>query len=154
MNIIPWQRRGTSAPAEFDLDEFWHRLWGNGEEGSHLPALFRSTRPFPAVNVAETEADYTVTLDLPGIEKEDVQIDCTGDRLLISGERKWEHEQEDKEYRRVESQFGRFERVVRLPENADGDPKKILANYKKGILTITVPKRVRTPAAKIKVTAG
>jgi len=154
MNLIPWHRRGAPVPTGFALDDLFTRLWGNGDGEERLPAVFRSSLPFPAVNLAETDKEYAVTMDLPGMEEDDFQIDCTGDRLLVTGERKWEHEQEDKEYRRVESQFGKFERMVRLPDNADGDPKKVHATYKKGILTVTIPKRSTTPTSKIKVTAG
>ena len=74
-----------------------------------------------------------------------------GSQILISGERKWEEEKKGKEFHRVESQFGSFERIVQLPENVRADPEKIDAAYKKGVLKITVPKLEKTPTAKIPV---
>ena len=153
MNITPWRRR--EYPSAFDWDDLWTRFWGDGNEGiaSHLPEVFR-TRLYPAVNVAETEDSFCITIDCPGLEEKDFQVEMMGNQLLISGERKWEEEKKGKEYRRVESQYGKFERTVPLPENARADAKKMDASYKKGVLTITVPKREKTPSAKIPVHAG
>ena len=154
MNIIPWRRRESMVPTGFDLDDLWSRFWGNGngDFATHLPETFRN-RPFPAVNVAESEDSYSITVDCPGMEEDDLHVETMGNQLHVSGERKWEEEKKDKEYRRVESQYGRFERVIPLPENVSTDSDAIEARYKKGILTITVPKLQRTPSAKIKVKA-
>ena len=153
MNIIPWRRRESLMPG--DLDDFWNRFWttGNGNAFDHLPEAFR-TRAFPAVNVAETEDGFTITVDCPGLDKKDFEIETMGNQILISGERKWEEEKKGKEFRRVESQYGKFERTVLLPENARIEPDKIDASYAKGVLTITMPKLERTPASKIPVHAG
>lgn len=155
MNIIPWRRRESTLPADFDFDDLWSRFWGNGNDDftSHLPAVFR-TRPFPAINVAETEDEFCITLDCPGLDEDDFEVETMGNQLLISGERKWEHEKKGKEFRRVESQYGKFERTVPLPDNARIETEAIDAAYKKGVLTITVPKLEKTPATKIPVHAG
>lgn len=153
MNIIPWRRR--EFPSTFEWDDLWSRFWGDGNEGiaSHLPEVFRA-RPFPAVNIAETEDSFCITIDCPGLEEEDFQIETMGNQLLISGERKWEEEKKGKEFRRVESQYGKFERTVQLPENARTEAEKVDASYTKGVLTITVPKLEKTPSSKIPVHAG
>jgi HSP20 family protein len=153
MNIIPWRRRESPMPG--DLDDIWNRFWApnNGDYFDHLPETFRA-RAYPAVNVAETEDGFTITMDSPGLDQKDFEIETMGNQLLISGERKWEEEKKGKEFRRVESQYGKFERSVLLPENARIEPDRIDASYAKGVLTITVPKLERTPAAKIPVHAG
>ena len=155
MNIIPWRRSESMTPARFDLDDIWRRFWGNGSEGltSHLPELFKS-HPFPAVNIAETEDNICITMDCPGLEADDFEIQTMGKQLVISGERKWEEEKKGKEFRRIESQYGKFERTVQLPENVRIEPDEIDASYKKGILTITVPKLEKTPTSKISVHPG
>ena len=155
MNIIPWRNRESRTPASFDLEDLWNRLWGNGNEdfAGHLPEVFRS-RPFPAVNVAETEGSFVITMDCPGLDESDIQVETMGHQLVISGERRWSDEKEGKEYRRVESQFGKFQRAVQLPENARTEPAVIEASYKSGILTITVPKVEKTPSSTIPVRAG
>jgi len=154
MKLTPWRRR-ESALALPDLEDFFNGLWGNGETpfASHLPEVFQR-RGFPAVNVAETEESYSITLDCPGLEEEEIQVEIMGSTLVISGERKWDEEKTGKEFHRVESQFGEFERRIQLPENASPDTDKIEASYKKGVLTITVPKAEKTPTSKIPVHAG
>ena len=152
MNIIPWNRRESLLPSTPDLESFFGRLLPNGERDlvSHLPKALGLGR-FPALNVAETEENFTVTVDCPGMTEEDFQIEAMGNQLMISGERKWEEEKLGKEFKRVESQYGMFERTVQLPENVRLEAETIDATYKKGVLTITVPKLERTPAAKIEV---
>jgi len=155
MKVMPWHRRESLLPSMPDFESFWNSIWEKEDEGfkSHLPEVFRA-RLFPAVNIAETEENFCITMDCPGLEEKDFEIQTMGNQLLISGERKWEEEKKGKEFRRVESQFGKFERTVRLPENAKTDPSVVDASYKKGILTITIPKLEKTPASKISVHAG
>jgi HSP20 family protein len=155
MKIVPWRASESRLPSAFDIDGLWKSLWeeGNGEIASRLPELFR-TRPFPAINVAETEDSFCITMDCPGMEEKDFRVERMGSQLLISGERKWEQEKKGKEFRKVESQYGRFERTVELPMNARSDPDEIEARYTKGVLTITVPKLEKTPATRIPVQAG
>jgi len=151
MNIIPWRRRGETAPV---LEDFFQRfLDDEGSLTSRLPELFRSNG-VPAVNVAETEDTYTITMDAPGLEEEDFEVQAMGNRLQISGERRWEEEETEKEFHRVESQYGKFSRTVTLPTNLVVEPELIEASYTKGVLTIYVPKKEKTPAAKIAVRPG
>ncbi len=155
MKIIPWRQDNTALTSSAEFQDLWNRFWGNGhgEFASHLPEVFRD-RPFPSINIAETEESYSITMDCPGLDEKDIQVETMGSHLVISGERKWEDEKKGKEFRRVESQYGKFERTVALPENVRTDPTKIIAKYKKGVLTVTVPKVEKTPNAKIPVKAG
>jgi len=154
MNIIPWRRNDSHATTDLSLDDFWDRLWGNGHAAltNRLPDVFQN-RPFPAVNIAETEDGFSITTDCPGLEEKDFELQIMGKQLVISGERRWEEEKKGKEYRRVESQYGKFQRAVQLPDNASVEPGAINATYKKGVLTVTVPKLEKTPATKISVQA-
>ncbi len=92
----------------------------------------------PAVNEKEDEKAYIVEVDLPGVKKEDISVEVKDNILVVSGERKFKKEEEDKGYKRVESFFGRFERRFTLP--ADADPEKIEAKVEDGVLTIVIPK--------------
>ena len=117
---------------------------------SRLPETFR--RPgFPPMDVSEEEGAYVVCLHAPGLDEDDFEIKIMGKQLEISGERKWEKEKKDKEYHRVESQYGAFERMLVLPEDSRLDPDAIDATYKKGVLTVRIPKVEPTPAKKIAV---
>lgn len=151
-NVIPWRRQDSSLATTSPVDDLWNRLWADGNGGAlaQLPDMFQK-RLIPAVNIAETEDDFCITMDCPGLKEEDFLVEAMGNQLLISGERKWEEEKQGKEFYRVESQFGRFERSIQLPENAMVDPKQIDASYSKGILKVSIPKREKTPTTKIQV---
>ena len=92
----------------------------------------------PAVNEKEDEKAYYVEVDLPGVKKEDINIEVKDNLLVISGERKFKKEENDKGYRRVESFFGKFERRFTLP--ADADVENIEAKVEDGVLKLTIPK--------------
>jgi HSP20 family protein len=155
MNLIPRRRHAVLEGAKPDLEDLWARVFGTGSGDllSHLPELFQRG-PIPPVNVSETEDAICVSMDCPGLNEEDFDVQVMGRQLVISGERKWEQERQERDFRRVESQFGAFERSVELPENATADACAIQATYEKGILSITVPKLERTPSAKIPVRVG
>ena len=92
----------------------------------------------PKVDVLETEAAYEVHVAVPGLSKEDFKIELNDRQLTISGERKFETEKKEKNYRAVETQFGSFRRSFALPENVDAG--RINAKYNNGILELTIPK--------------
>ena len=153
MKLTPWRRRELPRPRSFDLDDVWNRFFdGNGSAASHLPEVFQA-RPVPPVDVSETEDGYKISVDCPGPEADEIDIEAMGHSLLISGERKWEEETEEKDFRRVERQYGKFQRTIPLPENARVTSDAIEASYKRGVLTVRVPKTEPTPAARIQVRA-
>jgi HSP20 family protein len=92
----------------------------------------------PAVNVREDEKSYTLDLAIPGIDKKDLKIDMNDDVLTISSEVKNESEDSKNGYKRKEFSYSSFCRSFYIPENVNQD--KIGANYKDGILTVTLPK--------------
>ena len=111
--------------------------------------LVQSGKILPAVNVAEADGAFEVTVDLPGLKPEDVHVEVKNDRLWITGERKEEEEKKEKNYRHIERRFGRFERVVPLPIPVDAD--QVEAGYKDGVLTVHVPKLEEAKAKRIPV---
>jgi HSP20 family protein len=154
VNILPWRRQERPLALGNDFEDFW-----KGDLLSHffepfggraLPAAFQA-RNYPAMNVSESENHFLVTLELPGMDAKDVQIEVMGNQLQVSGERKWEEEKKGKEFHRVESQYGTFSRTLTLPENARLDRESIEATFHKGLLEIRVPKVEPTPAAKIPI---
>ncbi|MBB5020698.1 Hsp20/alpha crystallin family protein [Desulfurispira natronophila] len=101
----------------------------------------------PAVNTREDESSYTIEVDLPGVDKDAVNIDISGNTLNISGERQEESSSEDKGYLRKESYFGKFHRSFTLPPEADLE--QVQATCKEGVLEITIPKRaLDSPSAR------
>jgi len=104
----------------------------------------------PAIDVEETDSDYIVKAELPGLKKDDIKIAVTEDTLTISGERKMEKEEKGKTYHRIEMNYGKFERTIRFPSEVN--PEKAKASYKDGILTVTIPKSEKTKAKELEIT--
>jgi HSP20 family protein len=108
----------------------------------------------PAVDVAETEKAYEITADLPGMDEKNIEVKVSDGSLTIKGEKQEEKEEKKKDYYLHERHFGSFERSFGLPESVDAD--KIEAAFKKGVLTVTLPKKpeAQKPAKKIEVKAA
>jgi len=93
----------------------------------------------PNVNTREGEFAYHIDIDLPGMNKNDISIDIDENSLIISGERKIKEEIKEEDYHKIETSFGKFERVFSLPKNIDGE--NITASSQDGVLEIVIPKQ-------------
>jgi len=102
----------------------------------------------PAINTREGEDAYYVEVDLPGIKKEDINIQVEDNTLVISGERKIKEEIKEENYYKIESRYGSFSRSFSLPEEADIE--NIHAESKDGVLEIVVPKLESAKIDKVK----
>ncbi len=99
---------------------------------------YRPTEFYPRVDVSETDTEYKVSAELPGMEDKDVQISLEKSALILSGEKKSEAEEKDKNYHRIERSYGSFQRVIQFDRELNED--KASAVFKNGVLTITLPK--------------
>ena len=104
-----------------------------------MPARTNTGGTLPAVNVKETEDDYSIELAVPGLKKEDFKIEINEGVLTIAAERKAENEEKKEGYTRREFSFTNFTRRFTLPETADEN--NISASYTDGILAINLPKK-------------
>ena len=93
----------------------------------------------PGIDIAETENQFEISAELPGMKKEDINISLDNSRLTISGERSLKEEEEGKTFHRVETSYGSFNRSFQLPDNVDEE--SIRASYEDGLLNITIAKR-------------
>jgi HSP20 family protein len=112
--------------------------WIGGENGDQLWT--------PRLDFSETEKEYVAKMDLPGLEKGDVNVKVENHQLTVSGERKEEKREEGENFLRMERSYGSFFRSIPLPENAKADA--IDAQIKNGVLMVRIPK---TEGAKAKV---
>ena len=103
----------------------------------------------PALDVRETDDRFDLSLDLPGIEPEEVSVSFEDGMLTISGKREFADENKGETWHRIERGFGTFARSVRLPRTAD--PERIEATFDKGVLTVSVPKAEAAKARTIEV---
>jgi len=102
----------------------------------------------PSINTREGEFAYHIEVDLPGVSKENINVQIEDNSLVISGERKTNDEVKEKNYYKVESNFGSFSRSFSLPEEADVE--NIHAESKDGVLEVIVPKLESAKVDKIK----
>lgn len=124
------------------MNRMYEDLWGrpsrrlltSGERENILPAQARQ----PFIDIIEGDKEILATAEIPGLEKEDISINLTADRLEISGETKKEEEKEEEGYIYRERYSGRYYRAVSLPSTVDPDNAK--ASYKNGVLEIKMPK--------------
>ena len=92
----------------------------------------------PNVDIKEGQKSYTISVEVPGVEEDDVKLELANGVLTIRGEKKYEKEEKDENYHCVERSYGSFKRVLSLPK--DSNVESIEAEFEKGILTIEVPR--------------
>ncbi len=131
---------------------FWRRPFA-----SSLFDIAPSRRPeatfvaaAPAMDVAETDNAYEVTAELPGLDEKNVEVKVANGVLTIKGEKQEDKEEKNKDYYMRERSFGSFQRSFAVPDGVDGD--KIEANFKKGVLSVTLPKSADAQKAEKKIT--
>jgi HSP20 family protein len=104
---------------------------------------------FPAVNLKETENEYVITAEVPGLKKGELDVNVGEDNVTLKGERKEEKEEKKENYHYKEAVYGAFERVIPLPGTIKSAEAK--AQLKDGVLTLTLPKAEATKKKEIKV---
>lgn len=126
-----------------EIREIENRLFGNrsAAEAEGSAAMFA-----PKVNTREGEFAYHVDVDLPGVKKEDIKVDIKENVLTVSGERHSKAEVREKDYYRVESNFGSFARSFTLPDNVDVE--NIEAKSENGVLEVVIPKLAEKETVK------
>ena len=117
-------------------------------EGQELTATSFAT----AVDVYEDEHNVTLKIEVPGIDEKDIDVRIENSTLTVHGERKYEKDEKEENYRRIERQYGSFTRSFTLPTTVD--PEKVSANYDKGVLKIALAKKAEAKPKQIKVNVG
>jgi HSP20 family protein len=131
---------------EEEMEDLFDRF--TREDGEWMP---REAYFVPKADVVETENEFEVTVDLPGMKREDVNVEVKDGDLWITGKRAEEKEEKGATYHRVERRYGEFRRVLALPARIDRD--KVTAKYDNGVLKVTVPKMEAAKAKHIEVKA-
>src|SRR3981081_3503539 len=134
------------------LQDRMNRLFRDprGPEG-HDESL-TTTAFAPPVDVYEDEHNITLKIEVPGIDEKDIDVRLETNPLTVRGERKFEKEEKEENYRRVERQYGSFTRTFTLPSTVD--PEKVEANYDKGVLKVRLAKKAEAKPKQIKVNVG
>jgi HSP20 family protein len=167
--MVPVQKTDTPAPAMEPFRAFrteMDRLFDRFFSGSAWPMMRRPLWREPAwdfettfemgapkVDVTEDEKGYKLSAELPGLTEKEIEVSLADGMLTLKGEKKQEKEENTKQYWLSERAYGSFQRTFALPEGVD--PEKVTAQFAKGILTLTLPKKPELvkAAKKIEVTA-
>ena len=134
------------------LQDRMNRLFRDPRVSEGHDESLTTTAFAPPVDVYEDEHNITLKIEVPGIDEKDIDIQLENNTLTVHGERKIEKDEKEENYRRVERQYGSFTRTFTLPPTVDGE--KVSANYDKGVLKITLPKKAEAKPKQIKVNIG
>ncbi len=155
-SALPMWRPFESLHREIDqlFEDFGGGMWRSPFRHSFfdIEPFRRAETAFcgvPAVDVTETDQAYEVTAELPGMEEKNIDVKLANGVLTIKGEKQDEKEEKKKDYYVRERSFGSFQRSFQVPDSVDAD--KIEANFKKGVLTVTLPKSVEAQKAEKKI---
>ena len=147
-DLVPWSRgdrerspatRSDSLSPVVSLHREMNRLFDEVFRGFDDSRLWGGRGAWPSVDVEETEKEYRVTAELPGLEERDVEVLLQDGLLTVRGEKKLETDARDRSY--SERFYGRFERQITL--DRDVNDGAVNATFKNGVLTVTVPKNAR-----------
>ncbi|HEU5046521.1 MAG TPA: Hsp20/alpha crystallin family protein [Rickettsiales bacterium] len=143
--------RGSNPIVAFqdEVNKLFNEFFGE----LSFPSWSRATAPAltlaPAVDVSETDKEFKITAELPGLNAKEIQVTTADGYVTIKGEKKEEKKEEKEGYYRQERSYGSFQRVVALPDTANFE--KAEASFKNGVLTLTLPKQAGAQAKERKV---
>ncbi len=144
MNLVNWTPFRDMDSAFDRYFNHFGRFPGRVAEGELKDLDWR-----PSADISETKSHYIIKAQLPDVEKEDVHVSIENGVLTISGERKYEKEEETETQHRVESVYGRFSRSFTLP--TDADESAISAKSRNGMLKVRIPKKAEEKEAPVKI---
>jgi HSP20 family protein len=145
--LTVWPTFGRLFNLRDELDRLFEGSFGDVSRTSQLLGVWN-----PAVDLYEDKDNVIVKAELPGLKREDIEVSLHDGALSISGERKSEEKVENAEVRRTERFVGRFQRTITLPAPVKGD--KVNAQYKDGVLTVTLPKAEEAKPKLIQISSN
>ncbi len=155
---VPARRPDTWRSFRNEMDRLFDRFTRDFE-WPYLPRMF-NREPFwpeeaaftisaPPVEISEDGKAYKVAAELPGIDPKDIEVTVSGDMLVLKGEKREEKEEKGKNTYLSERSYGAFRRAFQLPDTVDRD--HLAADFSKGVLTITLPKKAEAQKAEKKI---
>ncbi len=147
MALVRWKNHGEMSPWSplRDLEGQFNRLFGELARDYDLSDRGWS----PAVDLKESEHEYTLVADLPGMKREEIDVTVVDNTVTLKGERKHETESKEDGYHCIERRYGSFERTFEIPGGFKAD--KISAHFDNGVLRVTLPKRDEAKPKQIDV---
>ena len=151
-SLLPrlWSAGGKSEDLFSNLHREIDRVFDDFTQVAQLPWSAGNGKMLPRMELSETEKEFRLTAELPGVQENDIDISLSADLLTIKAEKKSESERKEQEVHVSERSYGLFERSTRLPSAVDED--KIDATLKNGVLTVVLPKTAEEQAKSRKIT--
>jgi len=146
MALVRWDPARQLDTFQSDIDRVFDAFFGA------RTANGTTRRWVPPMDLVETDDHLVLRADLPGLGKEDVEIEVKDGVLTVSGERRTEHEDSADGYHRVERAYGRFSRSLSLPLGIDAD--EVQANFEKGVLEVRIPKPAERKPHRVQIGAS
>lgn len=147
MALVRWDPARELDTLQSDMNRLFDGFFGRANSAATSGTVQR--RWIPAMDLIETEDHFVLRADLPGLERDDVEIEAKEGVLTIAGERKAEHEDKGEGYHRVERAFGRFSRSLELPQGVT--PDSVRASFDRGVLEVRIPKPEERKPTRIEI---
>jgi HSP20 family protein len=145
--LTRWDPSREFSNLQDRMNRLFHDSFADGREEALTTTAFA-----PPVDVYEDEHSVTLKIEVPGIDEKDIDVRVENNTLTVHGERKFEKDEKEENYRRVERQYGSFTRTFTLPNTVDTE--NVSANYDKGVLKIKLAKKAEAKPKQIKVNIG
>ena len=149
MAIVRWEPLRELSSLQNEMNRLFNTVFDAPAPAGNGGAMRRWV---PAMDLVETDDNFVLRADLPGMTQEDVNIELEDNVLTVSGERKAQHETKQEGYHRVERAFGSFSRSLTLPKGVDADA--VTAKFDNGVLEISVPKPEERKPRRIAIAGG
>lgn len=148
MNLMKWDPFRELE----DVSNRLNRVFGRPLARMEPNEMFAVADWTPSADISESDTAYLIKAEIPGVNKEDVKVTIENGMLTIKGERKMEKEEKDKKFHRIERSYGSFMRSFRVPEDADESAVK--AEFKDGVLNVTLSKSAKAKPKAINVSVS
>jgi HSP20 family protein len=145
MAIVRWDPARDLDTLQGDMNRLFDTVFGRRDAAQTSGAR----RWVPAMDLAETDEQLVLRADLPGLDRDDIEIEVKDNVLTISGERKAEHQRSGEGFHRIERSFGRFSRSLGLPRGIDAT--SVTASFENGVLEVRMPKPQERKATRIEI---
>jgi HSP20 family protein len=149
MTIVRWEPFRELNTLQSEMNRLFDSVFDTPRGGNSGGAL---RRWMPAMDLVETDEHFVLRADLPGLSEDDVKIEVEDGTLIVSGERKAEHEERGEGFHRLERAFGTFSRSLTLPKGVDADA--VTASFERGVLEVRVPKPAQRKPRRIEIASG
>lgn len=149
MNLVKWDPFRELEDVSNSLNRFFGRSAARTESDRGMLAV---ADWMPSVDISETDTAYLIKAEIPDVKKEDVKVTIQDGMLTIQGERKLDKEEKGKKFHRIERSYGSFVRSFQVPDDADETAVK--AEFKDGMINVTLPKSAKAKAKAINVTVS